>query len=182
MKNFKNLFFAIVLGSALSACGNSVQKYDQLSTQSSGLGTQSSSSTSFADQNCSANPNIIGTDDTINTQYRACHYGSTTGSVAMYPADQTARAVCVFPLRVTSNGQPSAIVQNMNNPIETRFVYQCVNVQGSGSVVAFAGLTYNGMYVVDQDNARALAYCMAYGDVATCTNSANITISYGQFK
>ncbi len=163
----------------ISACGNTNQKYDNLRTQSSGLGTQNSSS--FSDINCSDSPNVLGNDGQYSSQYRACKYGAVAGNIALYPADQNSKSVCIFPLRVNGSGQASAIVQNVNAPIETKFVFQCANVDAGGSVISFPGLNYNGVYIVDQENARTLSYCMVYGDVSTCANSAGMSMSYGKF-
>ncbi|MBC7396285.1 MAG: hypothetical protein H7333_02485 [Bdellovibrionales bacterium] len=183
MKQLKILFIGLIASGLVTACGNTNYQPDQL-TSPAGAAVYGVSSDAYlpASQRCSSSPNVSANDSSFNNEYRACNTGTTIGSVALYPSDSQSKTVCVFPVRMTPNGQASAIISSMNNPLATRYVYQCGNIQGSGGVISMRGLSFNAMYVVEATQAKVamLAACINSGDVGTCAAANNLTVSFGQ--
>ena len=186
----------IVLGAVISACGNTTTTPDNLRVQTNGTQTGAGDATNTGNTNttnntnatpelkCSNLPNVMGNDNQISSQYRTCKNGTTVGNIALYPADQTSKSVCVYPIQVTGQNQARALPVNPNSPtslpVERRFIFQCATVQGSGSLIQFPGLAYNAVYITNYQNARTMSYCLAYGDVTTCAASVGISVSFGQ--
>ncbi len=181
----------IVLGAVISACGNTTPSADNLRVQTNGVQTSSDDITNTTNNTnttpelkCSNLPNVMGNDNQVSSQYRTCKNGTTVGNIALYPADQTSKSVCVFPIQVTGQNQARALPVNPTSPnsipVERRFIFQCATIQGTGSLIQFPGLAYNAVYVTNYQNARTMAYCLAYGDVTACAASVGISVSFGQ--
>ena len=183
MKQLKILFFGLIATASITACGNTNYQADQFATQNSDVVSQVSNTAYLpSNQRCSQTPNVVGNDGAFSNEYRACNYGTTAGQIALYPSDSQVKGVCMVPVRLSTTGQANAIIANSMAPLATRYVYQCANVQASGSIINFRGLNFNALYVVEAPKMALLAYCISTGDVGTCAAANGLSLSFGQLN
>ena len=183
MKQLKILFFGLLSTGFITACGNTNYQPEQFAAQNSDVVSQISNTAYLpANQQCAQTPNVLGNDGAFSSEYRACNRGSTAGTIALYPSDSQVKGVCVVPVRLSTTGQANAIIANNMAPLATRYVYQCANVQASGSTLNFHGLNFNALYVVEAPKMALLAYCISTGDVGTCAAANGLSLSFGQLN
>ena len=184
MKNLKLLVSIIAVSVLSTACGNMTAPSSSTGTVVSSLNASgnNASGSSLAEK-CSLAPNVMSLSDNgdVQSQYRACANGSTTGSMQLFKADAAQVTVCIFPARVT-NQSISLFVSNPYAPVESRYVSQCTTTRNPGIVVNFSGLNFNAVYVVSANDANNMAACISSGQVASCAAYMGFQFSYGQFK
>ena len=162
MKKIKILFSIAILGMIVSACGPR-----SISTQSAQNGSTNTTSSNdlTAAENCSGSVNIQSNNGSASEQYRACRT-STVGAIQIFDEDQSTKSICVFP---ALNGYA--------NPN----LYQCFNIVSAGDTLTFAGLNYNGVYVVDAANLGYFQSCAQSNNAFSCANSMRLPLGYGTF-
>ncbi len=178
MKVFK-LVSVLSLAVLATACGNGGTRANDVRTDGWNLRSSTGSTNPFqtASQNCSGTPNVTSQYQNL-ASYSACR---ENGQLKVYPSDNSNRSVCVFPVLVV-NATAKAIRVSAYGPYINQYAVQCGQANQSGGTFNFGSLQFNGVYVVDSNFAGSFAQCIAYGDVNTCTQYANIPYAKGYIQ
>lgn len=190
VSNFRSIASIAVLTAssiALQACGtqNKLNAQGVAGYQGNTLGTQTSSSGTLQ-QRCSPMPNVTGQGyyNSLDRQFRVCkgtNIGGATSQIAIFPEDAANKQVCVFPVQAV-NGRPAVFVVNPYTAPAGRYLVQCGGIAGSGSVMNFSNVNFQGAYIVNYSDAANFAGCIATGDAASCAVNSNIGYSLGYWN
>ena len=176
MKSMKSVFVLIAAGIVGSACGNARSTPDLNFATRGTPGTQPQSASDTGSPTTCTQTNIQGNDQGF--QFRACRTQAPS-SIRIIPAGGTAQSVCVF---AAQNGTP-LVNRNTNS-----YVYSCVNVAGTGSVVEFpSGVQLNSLFIspVDDPNPNGpkhstyLSNCFRAQYFESCIGLARVIYAFG---
>jgi hypothetical protein len=176
MKSMKTMISGLFMAVLLSACGNQQRYADYLYSTTGGMPDAEATAYMSESLQCSETPNVLSPSGKEDYEYRGCKKSQAGSLLRLYPATGALHTVCVFP---TQAGR--GIITNPYASITNRFAVQCANVGESGTDFNFGNLPYNGAIVVRAANAAVMAYCLAYGNVASCASQSSIEYSTGSF-
>jgi|GEM_PF-3654397 len=157
MKTIKTILSVTVLAVLATACGNgnktpdmnfAPQGFAGTNPGGNGGGTGSNTGGNGASYQCNGAVNIRNVFQDASHEYIACR---SAQGLALKPSNNNFNdAVCVF---YAQNGNP------LFNSNQGTFVYQCLNLPGSGQTLNAQGFNYNSIYVARSEDSAALYNC-----------------------
>ena len=179
MRNIKIFGLCLFAVGALSACGNVTQGRNQFGNYSVVQDGASVQGSTVGSGQCNYSANITSADSfeiSVSNRYVGCK--GTTGSVKLYSEDNASKTVCVFPV-LYANGHSSVFISNPYADVSARYLTQCQNTDSSGTNFSFGSLSFNAVYVVNQDNVSAFSTCLASASLTACTADYGVQYSFG---
>jgi hypothetical protein len=122
-----------------------------------------------AGYNCPGSPNVTPDSDTNldGTDYfTVCTSKTADDNLLVHGSTEHSGTICVIPVM----GSDDQNMQPVADPSSHQLLMQCVSASSSGASVSFSSAQFNGVLIVESQDANGMISCMYSGDYNTCPN------------
>lgn len=166
--------FCALFALAVTGCANGNLDVDtapsSMLSSSSGQST-SLATTAFKGFSCPSYTNIVPDGSSDLDAFTGCADSTSTSEVLLQGHPYDTSTVCVFAAEALSGGT-YAVTSSSGAPY-----VECVNMSSGSALIAFSGISFNALYVVNPTNEQAMYSCLLSNGGETCPPYA-----YGEFR